>query len=62
MRFLFSKMYQPKPPDPDETPNTSSAAINVRHAKAQPILRPARMLGKAAGSKILLTSEIPLSP
>ena len=44
-------MNQPSPPDPDETPNTSSAAINVRHANAQPILRPVRMLGNAAGNE-----------
>src|SRR5579885_118657 len=47
-----SKMYQPMPPERDETPNTSSAATSVRHAKAQPIFRPARMDGKAAGIKI----------
>src|SRR6185437_12431703 len=47
-----SKMYQPMPPERDETPNTSSAATNVRQAKAQPILRPARIEGNAAGIRI----------
>ena len=50
--FLFSKMYQPRPPEPELTPNTSSAAISVRHANAQPTLSPVRMLGKAPGMRI----------
>ena len=36
---------------PELTPNTSSAAISVRHANAQPISSPARIAGKAAGSR-----------
>jgi len=32
-QVAFSKMNQPSPPCPDDTPNTSSAAIRVRHAK-----------------------------
>jgi len=47
-----SKMYQPSPPEREETPNTSSAATSVRQAKAQPILRPARIEGNAAGIRI----------
>ena len=58
--FLLSKMYQPSPPYPDDTPNTSSAAISVRQANAQPILRPARMLGNAAGMSIRATKRNPL--
>jgi hypothetical protein len=50
--FLFSKMYQPSPPEPELTPKTSSAAIRVLHANAQPILSPVRMLGNAAGTRI----------
>src|SRR5690606_21856079 len=50
--FFFSKTYQPSPPEPELTPNTSSAAISVRHANAQPILSPVRMLGKAPGIRI----------
>ncbi len=42
-----------EPPCPDDTPNTSSAAISVRQANAQPILRPARMAGNAAGTSNL---------
>ena len=42
-RFLFSNTYQPRPPEPWLTPNTSSAAISVRQANAQPIFRPVRM-------------------
>jgi hypothetical protein len=53
--FLFSKMNQPKPPCPALTPKTSSAAIRVRQANAQPILSPVRMLGKAAGIRSLST-------
>ena len=45
-------MYQPSPPLPDETPNTSSAAIRVRQAKAQPIFSPVRIDGNAAGIRI----------
>src|SRR5258708_14735744 len=36
-RLRVSKKNQPSPPDPDEAANTSSAAVNVRHAKDQPI-------------------------
>ena len=36
-------------------PNTSSAAISVRQANAQPILSPDRMLGNAAGIRIFAT-------
>src|SRR5205085_12354989 len=61
-RLRFSKMYQPRPPCPDDTPNTSSAAISVRQAKAQPILRPVRIDGKAAGIRILVTSVMPRRP
>src|SRR5262245_57510598 len=50
--FLFSKMYHPRPPEPELTPNTSSAAMSVLHAKAQPTLSPVSMLGKAAGTRI----------
>ena len=50
--FFASKMYQPNPPCPDVVPKTNSAAINVRQAKAQPIFRPASMLGNAAGIRI----------
>jgi len=32
-KLRFSKMNQPSPPCPDDTPNTSSAAISVRQAK-----------------------------
>src|SRR5215467_13796602 len=42
-------MYQPGPPLPEATPNTSSAAISVRQAKAQPSLSPVKMEGNAAG-------------
>src|SRR5262249_47693700 len=48
----FWKMYQPRPPEPELTPNTSSAAMSVRQAKAQPILSPVRIEGKAAGIRI----------
>lgn len=34
---------------------TSSAAISVRHAKAQPILSPERIEGSAAGARICST-------
>ena len=51
-------MYHPIPPDPELTPNTSSAAINVRHANAQPTLRPVRMLGNAPGIRILIMNPI----
>ena len=44
------------------TPNTSSDAIRVRHANAQPIFRPVRMLGNAAGIRILLTYLKPPRP
>jgi hypothetical protein len=47
---------------PELTPKTSSAAISVRQAKAQPILRPVRMLGKAAGIRILVMKPQPFSP
>ena len=55
-------MNQPRPPEPDDTPNTSSAAISVRHANAQPILSPVRMLGNAAGMRILPTYDRPRRP
>lgn len=45
-------MYQPRPPLPDEPPNTSSAAIKVRQAKAQPTFNPDRIAGKADGTRI----------
>src|SRR5712692_263495 len=61
-RFLFSKMYQPSPPDPWLTPNTNSAAISVRQANAQPIFKPVRMFGKAAGIRISATYRSPDSP
>ena len=48
-------MNQPSPPDPDDTPNTSSAAIKVRHANAQPTFKPVRMEGNAAGIRIAST-------
>ena len=48
-------MNQPRPPEPEETPKTSSAAISVRQANAQPIFSPVRMLGNAAGIRILAT-------
>src|SRR5437660_12033377 len=48
-RLRFSKMNQPRPPCPDDTPNTSSAAISVRQANAQPIFKPVRLQPKAAG-------------
>jgi len=44
-------MNQPKPPERELAPNTSSAAIKVRQAKAQPILSPVRIDGKAAGTR-----------
>jgi hypothetical protein len=50
-----SKMYHPRPPERDETPKTSSAAMRVRQAKAQPIFSPARIAGKAAGIRISAT-------
>src|SRR5262245_54328346 len=50
-----AKMYQPSPPDRDDAPNTSSAAINVRQATAHPIFNPARMDGNAAGIRISTT-------
>src|SRR5690606_19275017 len=50
--FLFSNTYQPRPPDPELTPKTSSAAIKVRHANAQPIFNPVRMLGNAPGIRM----------
>lgn len=58
----FSKMYQPRPPEPELTPNTSSAAISVRQAKAQPTFRPVRIDGNAAGIRMWRTSPRPLSP
>jgi hypothetical protein len=53
--FLLLTMNQPSPPPPDCTPKISSAAIKVRHANAQPIFRPVRMLGNAAGIRIFAT-------
>src|SRR5262249_21735041 len=61
-RFLFSKMYQPKPPEPWLTPKTSSAAISVLQAKAQPIFSRVRMLGRAAGIRISDTKRGPDKP
>ena len=58
----FSKMNQPRPPAPEDTPNTSSAAIRVRQAKAQPTFRPVRMAGKAAGIRMKRTSFSPRRP
>src|SRR6202040_1085645 len=58
----FSKMNQPSPPDRELAPNTSSAAISVRHANAQPILRPGRIDGNAAGTSSSITKEMPLRP
>ncbi|VUF16156.1 hypothetical protein MTDSW087_05913 [Methylobacterium dankookense] len=60
--FLFSKMNQPSPPEPEDTPKTSSAAISVRQAKAQPTFRPVRIDGKAAGIRILRIKAGPDSP
>ena len=57
-----SKMNQPSPPEPEVAPKTSSAAIWVRQAQAQPILRPARIDGKAAGIRIFATNGRPRSP
>jgi len=54
-RLRFSKMNQPRPPCPDDTPNTSSAAISVRQANAHPIFRPVRIEPKAAGIRIRAT-------
>ena len=51
----FWKMYQPRPPWPELTPKTSSAAIRVRQAKAQAIYRPDRIAGRAAGTRIRST-------
>src|SRR4051812_34865711 len=53
--FLFSKTYHPRPPEPWLTPKTSSAAIKVRQAKAQPIFNPVKMCGNAAGTRICAT-------
>src|SRR6185437_15324453 len=50
--FRASKMYQPMPPERADTPKTSSAATSVRHAKAQPIFRPAIIDGNAAGIRM----------
>src|SRR5471030_63632 len=58
----FWKMYQPRPPLPDEAPNTSSAAIKVRQANAQPIFRPARIDGSAAGIRMNQTTLAPFEP
>src|SRR6185437_4202063 len=58
----FSKMNHPSPPEPELTPKTSSAAIKVRQAKAQPILRPVRIDGKAAGIRIRMTNRMPVRP
>src|SRR6185312_16749515 len=55
-------MNQQRPPERDDTPNTSSAAISVRHAKAQPIFSPVRIDGNAAGTSRNATYEIPRSP
>lgn len=58
----FWKMYQPSPPLPLLAPNTSSAAISVRQAKAQPIFSPARIDGSAAGTRISRTKRRPRRP
>ena len=46
---------QPSPPEPEDTPNTGSAAIRVRQAKAQPIFKPVRMAPNAAGIRMRMT-------
>jgi hypothetical protein len=51
-----------QPPLADEAPNTSSAAIKVRQANAQPIFSPARIDGSAAGIRINNTYRNPRSP
>ena len=58
----FSKMNQPSPPDREETPKTSSAAMSVRYANAQPIFAPARIAGSAAGMRMCTTNRSPCSP
>ncbi|MNG17575.1 hypothetical protein D3C84_1015700 [compost metagenome] len=55
-------MYHPNPPLPLVAPNTSSAAINVRQANAQPIFSPARIDGSAAGIRMNSTKRMPLRP
>src|SRR5215475_7517916 len=55
-------MNQPSPPERELAPNTSSAAISVRQPNAQPILRPVRIDGNAAGTSRNITNEIPLRP
>src|SRR5262249_33772923 len=55
-------MNQPSPPERELAPNTSSAAISVRQANAQPILRPVRIDGNAAGTSRNITNDIPLRP
>src|SRR5712691_3774405 len=55
-------MNHPSPPDRELAPNTSSAAISVRQANAQPILSPVRIDGNAAGTSSSTTNDRPLSP
>ena len=55
-------MNQPRPPEPDDTPNTSCAAINVREAKAQPIFIPVSIDGNAAGIRIVIIYGSLLNP
>ena len=58
----FWKMYQPRPPCPEVVPKTSSAAIRVRQANAQPIFKPETMDGKAPGTRMCSTRRKPFSP
>jgi len=54
--FLFSNTYQPQPAGAGahaETP--TRRRISVRQANAQPIFKPVRMLGSAAGIRIFET-------
>src|SRR5574340_713701 len=55
-------MNHPRPPEAELTPNTSSAAISVRHENAQPILKPVRMEQNAAGMSMDVTYPNPRSP
>jgi hypothetical protein len=48
--FLLSKMHQLRPPWPDLTPKSSSAAVGV-----QPIFKPVRIEEIAAGLRVLRT-------
>src|SRR5215218_3912707 len=55
-------MQKPRPPPPPATPKTSSAAMIVRHPKAQPVLSPLIVCGSAAGINTSLTSLKPRNP